>query len=87
MSLNEQTFASPSSKIEDAKGTMDEELTMIKPSTKDTLNGDLHDAKGTVKEKAGQLVNDPDLEAEGQTEKIGGKIQKKVAKVEKALGH
>jgi uncharacterized protein YjbJ (UPF0337 family) len=59
---------------------------MTKPSTKDKLEGDLHDVKGTVKEKAGQLVNDPDLQAKGQTEKIGGKIQKKVAKVEKYLG-
>jgi hypothetical protein len=45
MSLSEQTFASPSSRIENAKGIMDEELTIIKPSPKDTLDGDLHDAK------------------------------------------
>jgi len=59
---------------------------MIKPSTKDELDGELHDLKGAVKQKAGKLMNDPDLEAEGQTEKIGGKIQKKVGKVEKVLG-
>jgi uncharacterized protein YjbJ (UPF0337 family) len=59
---------------------------VVKPSTKDELEGNLHELKGKVKEKAGQAVNDPDLEEEGQAEKIGGKIQKKVAKVEKVLG-
>jgi len=59
---------------------------MTKPSTKDELEGNLHDLKGKVKEQAGQLINDPDLEAEGQAEKIAGKIQKKVGQVEKVLG-
>jgi len=59
---------------------------MTKASTKDELEGNLHDLKGKVKEKAGHLVNDPDLEAEGQAEKIAGKIQKKVGQVEKVLG-
>jgi uncharacterized protein YjbJ (UPF0337 family) len=59
---------------------------MTKPSTKDQLEGNLHDLKGSVKQKAGQMVNDPDLEAEGETEKIAGKIQKKIGQVEKVLG-
>ena len=59
---------------------------MTKAGTKDELEGNLHDLKGTVKQKAGQLVNDPDLEAEGQAEKIAGKIQKKVGQLEKVLG-
>jgi len=59
---------------------------MVKPSTKDELEGNFHDLKGKVKEKAGQVVNDPNLEAEGQAEKIGGKIQKKIGHVEKVLG-
>jgi uncharacterized protein YjbJ (UPF0337 family) len=42
--------------------------------------------KGKVKEKAGQVTNNPELEAEGQDEKIGGKVQKKVGQVEKVLG-
>jgi uncharacterized protein YjbJ (UPF0337 family) len=65
---------------------MNGEPTMTKPSTKDELEGNLHDLKGKVKEQAGQLINDPDLEAEGQAEKIAGKIQKKVGQVEKVLG-
>ena len=59
---------------------------MIKPSTKDEVEGNLHDLKGKVKEKTGEAVNDPNLEAEGQAEKIAGKIQKKVGQVEKVLG-
>ncbi len=68
------------------KEIADRELTMTNPSTKDELEGNLHDLKGAIKEKAGQVLNDPDLEAEGQAEKIAGKIQKKVGQVEKVLG-
>jgi uncharacterized protein YjbJ (UPF0337 family) len=42
--------------------------------------------KGKVKEKAGQRANNPDLEAEGQGEKIGGKVQKKIGQAVKVLG-
>ena len=59
---------------------------MTKPSTKDQLEGNLHDLKGKVKQKAGQIVNDPNLEAEGEAEKFAGKIQKKIGEVEKVLG-
>jgi uncharacterized protein YjbJ (UPF0337 family) len=59
---------------------------MTKPSTKDQLEGNLHDLKGKVKQKAGQIVNDPNLEAEGEAEKIAGKIQNKIGEVEKVLG-
>jgi uncharacterized protein YjbJ (UPF0337 family) len=45
-----------------------------------------NNVKGNVKEKAGQATNNPDLEAEGQVEKIGGKIQKKIGQAEKVLG-
>jgi uncharacterized protein YjbJ (UPF0337 family) len=38
----------------------------MKPSTKDEVAGMVHEVKGKVKEKAGQLTNNPDLEADGQ---------------------
>jgi uncharacterized protein YjbJ (UPF0337 family) len=57
----------------------------MKPSSKDQLEGALHEAKGKIKEKAGQVTKNPDLEADGQAEKIGGKVQKKVGQVEKVL--
>ncbi|HXM02394.1 MAG TPA: CsbD family protein, partial [Chthoniobacterales bacterium] len=47
----------------------------MKPSTKDELQGKLHEAKGKVKEKIGQVTNNPDLETEGQGEKLTGKVQ------------
>lgn len=58
---------------------------MMKPSTNDQLAGTLHEVKGKVKEAAGRVAGDPDLEAEGQGEKIAGKIQKKVGQIEKVL--
>jgi uncharacterized protein YjbJ (UPF0337 family) len=57
----------------------------MKDSTKDKVQGAIHDAKGAVKEKIGRATNNPNLEAEGQDEKVGGKIQKKVGDVEKVF--
>jgi uncharacterized protein YjbJ (UPF0337 family) len=58
----------------------------MKRSTKDQAKGLLHKGKGGIKEVAGKLVKNPDLEAEGKLEKLGGKLQEKVGKVEKELG-
>jgi len=57
----------------------------MKPSTKDELEGKLHEAKGKVKAKIGQVTNNPDLETEGQGEKVVGTVQKKIGQVEKVL--
>ena len=57
----------------------------MKDSTKDKIEGGVHELKGAVKEKAGRATNNPDLEAEGTDEKLGGKIQKKVGDVEKVF--
>jgi uncharacterized protein YjbJ (UPF0337 family) len=58
----------------------------MKPSTKDKAKGEFHEVKGKAKEKVGRATNNPDLEAEGQVEKIGGKVQTKIGQVEKVLG-
>jgi uncharacterized protein YjbJ (UPF0337 family) len=58
----------------------------MKQSTKDKAKGKFHEVKGKVKEKVGRATNNPNLEAEGQVEKIGGKIQKKISQVEKLIG-
>jgi uncharacterized protein YjbJ (UPF0337 family) len=55
-------------------------------STKQQIEGDLHDAKGTAKEAEGKLIQDPDLEAEGRTEKVAGIVQKKLGQLEKLIG-
>jgi uncharacterized protein YjbJ (UPF0337 family) len=54
-------------------------------STKDKVQGTTHEVKGAIKEKTGQLINDPDLEAEGTGEKVAGKIQNKVGDVKKVF--
>ena len=58
---------------------------MMNPSTKDQTAGQLHELKGAVKKKIGELIHDPDLAAEGQGEKIAGTVQKKVGQIEKVL--
>ena len=57
----------------------------MKPSTENQIAGKLHEVKGKLKEKAGQLTNDPDLEGEGLGERIAGKIQKKIGQVQKLV--
>jgi uncharacterized protein YjbJ (UPF0337 family) len=57
----------------------------MKPSTEDEIAGKVHEVKGTIKQKVGQLTNNPDLEGEGIGEKIAGKVQKKIGQVEKLI--
>jgi uncharacterized protein YjbJ (UPF0337 family) len=56
-------------------------------STKGKVKGKFHEVKGKVKAKVGRAINNPHLEAEGQGEKLGGKVQKKIGQVEKVLGN
>ena len=58
----------------------------MKDSTKDQVGGKVHEVKGKIKEKVGQVTNDPALQDEGTNEKVTGKIQKKVGQVEKVFG-
>jgi len=57
----------------------------MKQSANDQIEGKFHEVKGKVVEKAGQVTNNPNLEAKGQAEKLGGKVQKKVGQVEKVF--
>jgi uncharacterized protein YjbJ (UPF0337 family) len=57
----------------------------MKQSTQDQVEGKLDEVKGGVKEKVGQITNNPDLAAEGQSEKITGKVRKKVGQIEKVF--
>jgi uncharacterized protein YjbJ (UPF0337 family) len=58
----------------------------MKPGIQDEVEGKLHNLKGKVKEKVGELTNDPDLEADGEAEEVAGKVQEKVGQVKKVLG-
>jgi uncharacterized protein YjbJ (UPF0337 family) len=51
----------------------------MKPSTENEIAGKVHEVKGKIKEKVGQLTNDPDLEAEGIGEKIAVQSKRKSA--------
>jgi uncharacterized protein YjbJ (UPF0337 family) len=58
----------------------------MKSGTKDQAEGAFHELKGKVKEVAGKLSDNPDLEAEGTGEKIAGKVQGKIGQVKKVFG-
>jgi uncharacterized protein YjbJ (UPF0337 family) len=50
-------------------------------STQDQIKGKLHELKGSVKEAAGQVTDNPDLTAEGQDEHLAGTIRKKIGQI------
>lgn len=58
---------------------------VMKPGTKDQVEGKFHKVKGKIKEKVGQTAHSPNLQNEGASEKIAGKIQKKIGQIEKIL--
>jgi uncharacterized protein YjbJ (UPF0337 family) len=45
----------------------------MNPST-DEIKGGFHEVKGKVKETAGKVTNNPNLQAEGNAEKNTGKV-------------
>ena len=51
---------------------------------KQRMEGGLKKATGTIKEKAGQMIGDRDLEAEGKTDKAEGKVRSAVGHVKDA---
>jgi len=58
----------------------------MKSSRQDQTEGMFHKAKGRVKEVAGELSDNPKLEAEGTAEKMAGKVQEKIGQVKKVVG-
>jgi uncharacterized protein YjbJ (UPF0337 family) len=54
-------------------------------STTDKIEGAIHEAKGKIKETAGQITNDPALEEEGKDENLAGKIQTKIGEVKQVF--
>jgi len=57
----------------------------MNPSTNDQIEGTLHQVKGKIKEVAGKVGNNPNLEADGQAENVAGTIQEKVGQIEKVF--
>jgi uncharacterized protein YjbJ (UPF0337 family) len=52
---------------------------------KDQIEGRVDEAKGKVKEAAGEAVDRPDIESRGTAEKVGGKAQKTYGDVKEDL--
>jgi uncharacterized protein YjbJ (UPF0337 family) len=63
-----------------------EERIMMKPSTDDRSTGEFHEVEGAIKQNAGKLTKNANLEADGGAEKNAGKVQKTVGKIEKTVG-
>jgi uncharacterized protein YjbJ (UPF0337 family) len=58
----------------------------MKSSTRDAAEGKLHQVKGKIKEIAGKVSMNPELEAEGKDENFAGKGQEKIGQVKKVVG-
>jgi len=58
----------------------------MKSSTTDQVEGKFLKIKGKVKEIAGELSDNPKLEAEGTAEQIAGMVQEKIGQVKKVFG-
>ena len=58
----------------------------MKQSTKDQAAGKVLAVKGKIKEKAGQISGNQDLEDDGTTDRVIGKAREVVGKIEKAAG-
>ncbi|MGH8164269.1 MAG: CsbD family protein [Rhodanobacteraceae bacterium] len=54
-------------------------------SSQDKVEGAAKEAVGTVKEKTGEAVGNPDLQDRGTAEKVEGKVQQKVGDVKKVF--
>jgi uncharacterized protein YjbJ (UPF0337 family) len=58
----------------------------MKSSTRDGAQGKWHKVKGKIKEIAGKVTMNPELEAEGKKESRAGEVQKKLGELKKFAG-
>ena len=58
----------------------------MKSGTRDKAEGTFHQIRGKLREIAGELSDNPVLEAEGAGEKIAGNVQEKIGHVKQVLG-
>jgi uncharacterized protein YjbJ (UPF0337 family) len=57
----------------------------MKTSTTDQIEGKIHEVKGALKEKVGEVTRNEDLKAEGQNENFSGKLQKKAGEIKQVF--
>jgi len=53
---------------------------------KDEVKGKGKQIKGAIKDKIGEVTNNPRLEAEGEAERLQGQVQEKVGKGRRKVG-
>jgi len=58
----------------------------MKSSMKDKVEGIFHEAKGKIKEVAGEITDNPKLETKGKSEKLAEKFRKRSDKSKKFWG-
>ena len=78
-------FAGHPSRTKSAQRSRGPRILFMKSSTKDKIKGTLLEAKGKVKEESGKAVGNPNLRDRGTSEKVAGKVQKKVGDVKKVF--
>ena len=54
---------------------------------KEHIKGAADKAKGAIKDGAGKILGDPELEAEGKGDKIKGTVQNTIGRAKDALEH
>jgi uncharacterized protein YjbJ (UPF0337 family) len=58
----------------------------MRSSTEDKAQGLFENLKGKIKEVAGVVTGNRELEAEGKGQRVAGKVQEKVGQVKKVIG-
>ena len=52
---------------------------------RDEIKGKAEKAKGYVKDKVGEIINDPELEAEGEAERASGSVREGFGKAKRKV--
>ena len=53
---------------------------------KDEIKGKGKQIEGAIKDKAGKLIGNPNLEAKGEAERLAGKVQEKTGEARRKAG-
>jgi uncharacterized protein YjbJ (UPF0337 family) len=53
---------------------------------KDEMEGKLDQAKGAAKKGVGRVLDDPDIQDKGETERGGGHVKEKLGKARRKIG-
>ncbi len=57
----------------------------MKSSTKNNIDGKMHQVKGTIKQTIGKVLNNRGMEAKGKLENIKGKVEEKIGQLKKIV--